>query len=205
MKTWLTADWHIGDTRQALMGRPITDPRWALRTLIENHNKLVSPNDLVYVVGDVFNKDVDLNVWIKYLKHFNGNKILIRGNHDRPYSDEVFEPYFETIIQDGSGIELEYDNIPLYVTHYPSLGKQDRFNLVGHIHGAWKYQLNSFNVGVDVNHFYPVDIETIPFHLNAITNFYDRDVWVAYNEINSSYFDKRGRKTAYFNGENRVE
>ncbi len=57
-----------------------------------------------------------------------------------------------------------------------------------------------FNVGVDVKHYYPVDTEKIPFHLKAIKEFYDADVWVAYNELNESYKDTRGKKGSYFAG-----
>ena len=54
-----------------------------------------------------------------------------------------------------------------------------------------------FNIGVDVNHFRPVDMEAIPFHFKAISQFYDEDVWVAYNNVNSSYIGVRGKKGTY--------
>ena len=55
-----------------------------------------------------------------------------------------------------------------------------------------------FNVGVDVNHFRPVNVTSISFHFNAISKFYDDDVWIAYNEINSQFIGKRGKKGSYF-------
>ena len=82
--------------------------------------------------------------------------------------------------------------------YYPTMGRKDRFNLVGHIHAAWKYQLNSMNVGVDANHFAPIDLASIPFHYGAITKFYDEDVWAAYNELNAKWVGIRGKKGSYF-------
>jgi calcineurin-like phosphoesterase family protein len=123
---------------------------------------------------------------------------LIRGNHDRPFTDEQFAPYFEQVIPEGEGVDVEIGGVPCYITHYPSLAKEDRYNLVGHIHAAWKVQLNSLNVGVDVNHFFPVDEKQIPFFLNAVTNFYDLDVWTAYNPANQGHFVNRGKKSNYF-------
>jgi hypothetical protein len=34
---------------------------------------------------------------------FNGKKTLVRGNHDRVFSDDDLKPYFHTIIPDGGG------------------------------------------------------------------------------------------------------
>lgn len=195
-KNWITSDWHLGESRLDLLGRPFNSPEEMVETLITNHNRVVNPDDRVYVVGDVcYQKAPE---FLKYVERFNGHKFLIRGNHDRGITDEQFKPYFEQVIPDGQGIDAEFDGIPCHITHYPGQGKQDRFNLVGHIHSAWKYQLNMFNIGVDVNHFRPVDLSNLPFHVNAITKFYDEDVWVAYNPINQGYVGTRGRKGRYF-------
>lgn len=71
---------------------------------------------------------------------------------------------------------------------------------MGHIHHIWRFQLNMFNVGVDTNHFYPVNMADIPFHYKAIVEYYDSDAWVGYNEINSAWRESRGKKSSYFNG-----
>ena len=57
------------------------------------------------------------------------------------------------------------------------------------------------NVGVDANHFVPHNLdEAIPFFLKAISEFYDEDVWAAYNAANSPYVGIRGKKGVYFTG-----
>jgi calcineurin-like phosphoesterase family protein len=195
MNTFCVADWHLGEDRFELMGRPFATKNQHIRHLIAEHNVIVGENDLVYVNGDAcYQKSPES---LSLIAKFNGRKILIRGNHDRVFTDEQLAPYFEQIIPEGDGIEIDVEGIPCYITHYPTCGRQDLFNLTGHIHSAWKYQKNMFNVGVDVNGFRPVNLTRIPFHLKAIKEFYDDDVWVAYNEINLQFIGKRGKKGSY--------
>ncbi len=198
MKTFLTADWHLGEDRFEIMARPFDDVQQHIEALVEKHNKKVGPEDLVYVNGDVLYQKANPADFLPQIARFHGRKILIRGNHDRPFTDEQFEPYFEKIVPEGAGVEAEIGGIACYITHYPSLARVDRYNLVGHVHSAWKIQLNSLNVGVDVNHFFPVDETQVPFFLNAVTNFYDLDVWTAYSPANHAHFKDRGKKSHYF-------
>ena len=197
MKTWLTADWHLGEIRFELMGRPFKTTDEHNATIIERHNSLVQPDDVVIVVGDaVYQKAPE---YLPLVAKLNGKKVLIRGNHDTVFTDEQFAPYFDKIIDEGDGINAKVEDIDCWLTHYPTQGKADKFNLVGHVHGAWKYQLNSYNVGVDTNGYYPVDLAKVPFHFNAIKNFYDDDVWAAYNDINAKFFHNgRGKQGTYF-------
>ena len=196
MFKFLTADLHFGDERLAILGRPFSNVEEFMENVINNYNKMVSKDDDVLFVGDAVHKDK--TKYLPWLSYMNGKKTLIRGNHDKWLTDEELKPYFDVIIQDGSGIEFEVDGIPCYATHYPTSGVINRFNLVGHIHSAWRYQLNMFNVGIDANHFLPINLETIPKHLKAICEYYDEDVWVAYDKINSNYLGVRGKKGRYF-------
>lgn len=196
MAKFITADQHLGEDRFEIMGRPFTSIEGMIDTLIKNHNSLVMPDDEVYMVGDVcYQKRPE---YLNRVADFNGKKTLIRGNHDRSLSDTDFLMYFDKVVADGAGIELDVEGIPCYLTHYPTRGRQDRFNLVGHIHGAWKYQLNMLNIGIDVHSFYPVNFKSIPFHYKAICEYYDQDVWVGYNPINEIYKGIRGKKGSYF-------
>lgn len=195
-KVWLSADYHLGEDRLDIMGRPFANTEEMVKTLIDNHNYLVDKDDCVIVVGDVCYKETP--EYLHYVSQFNGRKILIRGNHDRVFTDEQLKPYFSTIIKDGEGLKIEIEGIPCYFTHYPTCGKNDCFNVCGHIHSAFKYQLNMFNCGVDVNHFRPVQLSKIPFHFKAICEYYDEDVWCAYNDINKQFLGKRGKKGTYF-------
>ena len=198
MKTFLTADWHLGEDRFQLMGRAFSSVEEHNETLIERHNKIVGPDDQVIVVGDAVYQKAPK--YLSLVSRFNGHKTLIRGNHDRIFGDKDLYPYFERVISEGDGLDLQIGGIDCYATHYPTLAKVRKFNLIGHIHGAWKYQLNMFNVGVDTNCFYPVDLEAIPFHFTAIRDFYDDDVWAAYLDQNLNYRQLRGKPGSYFHG-----
>lgn len=197
MKTWLTADLHFGEDRLELMSRPFRNQKEHVTALIKNLNSFVEPEDTLIINGDVcYQKTPE---FLSEVKLLHGRKILIRGNHDRVFSDSDLKPYFEEIVPEGEGKEMVVEGIHCYVTHYPTEGKINRFNLTGHVHAIWKYQLNMFNVGVDVNHFMPVNIDKIPFHFKAIKDFYDNDAWVAYNELNASFVGVRGKQGKYFN------
>lgn len=197
---WISSDHHLGEDRFDLMGRPFKTVDEHNNTIIDRHNELVAADDLVYFNGDVLYQKGDIGKNLPLIGKMNGKKILIRGNHDVPITDEQFAPYFEQIVKEGDGVELDVEGIPCYITHYPTRSVKDRFNLVAHIHAAWKFQLNMMNVGVDVNHFYPLNMNRVPFFLTAITKFYDEDVWVAYREENSNYRESRGNKNVYFKG-----
>jgi len=197
MDTWLTADWHCGEDRFKLMGRPFTSPQQMIDTLVENHNKLVAPDAHVYMLGDVCASQHP--EYLDQVSRFNGTKVLLRGNHDRGISDKEFSPYFQEIIPEGEGIYIEFGGIDCYLTHYPTCGKKDCFNLVGHVHNAWRIQLNMLNVGVDANHFIPVNTKVIPRHIESLGNFYDLDAFVCYDDINTSHWATRGKKEKYFN------
>jgi len=197
-KTWLTSDYHLGENRFELMGRPFTTQQEMVDVLIQNHNAVVSPDDEVLVVGDVcYQKTPEFLPWVA---KFNGRKTLFRGNHDVVFTDEQLAPYFAEIVPEGHGKTYKFGDIDCWVTHYPTRGQQHLFNLVGHIHAAYKYQLNMLNIGVDVHHFRPVNSESIKFHYDAICKFYDNDVWVAYNPINSNFQGLRGKNSTYFQG-----
>lgn len=199
MKTWLTADWHLGETRFDLMMRPFSQAQEMVDTLVRMHNAVVAPTDRVFVVGDaVYQKAPE---FLPQVARFNGVKTLLRGNHDRVFSDTDLKPYFETIVPEGRGLEFDIGSLPCYLIHYPTSGRSDRFNLVGHVHGAWKFQLNALNVGVDTNHFVPYNVDEVPMIFEAISKYYDEDVWAAYHDSNASQHGLRGKKGRYFNND----
>lgn len=198
-RVFLTADHHLGETRMEIMQRPFSGPVEMAELMISNHNEIVRPDDLVYMIGDVINKDADPNIWLPWLNRFNGRKILFRGNHERKITDEQLLKYFQEIVPEGDGRYEVFSGIDCYITHYPTSGVSKSFNIVGHVHGAWKVQLNMLNVGVDANHFRPVPASRVPFFLTAISDYFDEDVWVAYNDINKVWSGNRGKQGRYFN------
>jgi calcineurin-like phosphoesterase family protein len=193
-QTFFTSDWHVGDPRLMLFPRPFTTTEEMTERLIAEHNALVTPDDLVYVNGDALYKNSPES--LPEIARFNGHKILIRGNHD-VLSDADFAPYFEEIIPEGQGVELDIEELSLYITHYPHLARAERFNLTGHTHGAYRVTKNSLSTCVDVHFFRPLSVENVRFFLGAITNYYDQDVWVNDLPANTAHND-RGAPGYYF-------
>lgn len=197
-RRWITADWHLGDTRMDLLMRPFGSALEQTSYLLQKHNAMVSPDDLVIVVGDVACDPDEL----RNVSRFHGTKVLIRGNKDRDYSDEVLGEYFQQITAEGDGLELTVkvgnSDLPCWATHYPTCGRSESLNLVGHIHALWKVQRNALNVGVDCNHFAPHDLDqSVRFIFNAISNHYDDDVWSSNHVSNAIYNGFRGKAGSY--------
>lgn len=132
MKTFLISDTHFGHkgVTQFLRAdgtklRPWNNVEEMDDALIKNWNRVVSPEDKVYHLGDVvINKKA-----LKTLINLNGRKILIKGNHD------IFKPheylaYFSDIrayhILDGYLLA----HIPV---HPKSLGRW-KGQIHGHLH-----------------------------------------------------------------------
>ena len=79
-----TADLHF--LYEALLSsRPFATVEEMDETLIRNWNETVSPEDTVYLVGDIgYNEG---QVPHQLLSRLTGHKHLIRGNHDTGYED----------------------------------------------------------------------------------------------------------------------
>ena len=192
---YLTADLHLGEDRLKLMQRPFSSTDEMEATIIKNFSHL-NDEDTLIINGDICKIGVEHKISV--LDKIKAQKILIRGNHDRNLKPEQLSKYFVKVIEEGDGMELDIDDLKCYVTHYPTRSIPSRFNLIGHIHSAFKVQLNMFNVGVDVNHFKPVSTEDIKFIFSSICTFYDDDVWVSDHPANAEFKGKRGKKEVRF-------
>jgi calcineurin-like phosphoesterase family protein len=195
MATFFTSDWHLNDSRIEILDRPFQSVEGMNEHIIAQHNRLVAPDDTVYVLGDVIkaSSDEDLSI----LKRFNGHLVLIRGNQD-VLSGQAYARYFDRIVDEGDGMELDVRDVRCWLTHYPTRSRSDvDLNLVGHIHGGWKVQKGMLNVGVDVHHFRPVSEDQVAFYLTAIKDVYDDDMWVADHVANVAHVG-RGKPGTYF-------
>ena len=170
---YFTSDLHLGHKYIiALCNRPFESVEEMDSTLIENWNRKVKKNDLVYLIGDV--------VWDKkkvayYMEQLTGRKILIAGNHDSAWINrEECKGCFETVLP---YLEVHLNSHPITMCHYPMLEwKSSReeikrklgYHIHGHIHNRISeeyYQLflqfNALNAGVDVNEYEPVSFDEL--------------------------------------------
>lgn len=130
--------------------------------LVSNWNKTVGPKDKVYHLGDVVINRKALNI----LYRLNGEKVLIKGNHDI-FRLEDYTPHFKDLRAYHVLSNLLLSHIPV---HPDSKG---RFagNIHGHLHdrtvklpGTDKDDPWYYNVSVERINFTPIPLETVKKH-----------------------------------------
>ena len=105
--------------------RPWTDPNEMDEDMVKAWNETVKPTDKVYHLGDaVINRKA-----LKTLGRLNGDKVLIRGNHDI-FRDDEYRQYFRELRAYHVMNGMILSHIPL---HPDSLGRFG-VNIHGHTH-----------------------------------------------------------------------
>ena len=105
--------------------RPWDDPAEMDEVMIKAWNERVRPNDKVYHLGDVvINRKA-----LPTLSRLNGDKVLIRGNHDI-FRDDEYREYFRELRAYHVMNGMILSHIPL---HPESLGRFGT-NIHGHTH-----------------------------------------------------------------------
>jgi calcineurin-like phosphoesterase family protein len=131
--TFLVSDTHFGHLGVCRFTgpdgvtklRPWDDPAEMDEEMVRRWNERVRPTDKVYHLGDVvINRRA-----LPTLARLNGDKVLIRGNHDI-FRDDEYREYFRELrayhVLDG----MIMSHIPL---HIDSLGRFGT-NIHGHLH-----------------------------------------------------------------------
>jgi len=117
--------------------RPFDTPEEMDEFMVEAWNNRVRPNDKVYHLGDVVINRRALPI----LNRLNGDKVLIRGNHDI-FKDEDYTPYFRSLrgyhVMNG----MILSHIPV---HPESLGRFG-VNIHGHTHANRVKKIRGVNV-----------------------------------------------------------
>ena len=119
--------------------RPFSTVEEMNSTLITNWNKVVSDDDAVYILGDVsWSSDPYTNK--KFLNALKGNKILIKGNHDKPMyaiSDcfKKITDYLE-IKDNGRQVILSHYFMPCWNGQF-----RDSIHLYGHVHNSHQWNM----------------------------------------------------------------
>jgi len=182
MRFW-TSDLHFGHVNIIkYTNRPFDDLDHMREMFIKNWNETVSPYDTVNIVGDFAMGRIEDTLPVAY--RLNGEKILVMGNHDRPWKGSPqrqkdkwkseYEKYFW--LQDGPVYDQIGEHLVL-VSHFPyrSIERhQDRYDeyapvddgawlIHGHTHLSNKIdrRLRQIHVGVDAWNYRPVSDEEI--------------------------------------------
>lgn len=105
--------------------RPWNDPAEMDEAMVKAWNERVRPGDKVYHLGDVVINRRALPI----LSRLNGDKVLIKGNHDI-FKLEEYTPYFRDIRSYHVMNGLILSHVPV---HEASLGRFGT-NIHGHLH-----------------------------------------------------------------------
>jgi calcineurin-like phosphoesterase family protein len=115
--------------------RPWDDPAEMDEAMVAAWNERVRPNDKVYHLGDVVINRKALGI----MRRLNGDKVLIRGNHDI-FKDEDYRAHFRELRAYHVMNGMILSHIPI---HSESLGRFG-VNIHGHLH-ANRVMLPGFN------------------------------------------------------------
>jgi calcineurin-like phosphoesterase family protein len=115
--------------------RPWTDPDEMDEFMVAAWNERVKPTDKVYHLGDVVINRKALTT----MARLNGDKVLIRGNHDI-FPDDEYRKYFRELRAYHVMNGMILSHIPL---HPESLGRFG-VNIHGHTH-AYRVMHTGFN------------------------------------------------------------
>lgn len=140
--------------------------------LVDNHNSLVSGNDVTVHAGDFslakYTKTQEI------IRQLNGKHVFLRGDHDKWIGDKHYADIWKEKIED----------IPVCVSHYAMrvwwLSHYNSWNLFGHSHGKLDGIGKQHDIGVDNNNYCPVS--------------FDRLKEIMYNKPNNfNYINKENR------------
>ena len=117
--------------------RPFDNPEEMDEFMVEAWNKRVKPTDKVYHLGDVVINRKALGI----MRRLNGDKVLIRGNHDI-FRDSEYREYFRELRAYHVMNGMILSHIPV---HADSLGRFG-VNIHGHTHANRVMKPRGFNV-----------------------------------------------------------
>lgn len=171
-KLFFTADLHF--SHNSIIGhcqRPFQNPHHMDESLIANWNALVRPDCVIYILGDMFWKQEDRPYYEGIMQRLNGEKHLIRGNHDYFSNDEYLEMGFASV---ADYVQLRVENHYLACFHYPILEwakfYRGSWHLHGHSHGNSRhFSMRVLDVGIDTNHYFPYSWKDIKGTLSELS------------------------------------
>lgn len=176
MRIFVTSDTHFGHDREFLyVPRGFTSIVEHDAAVIKNWNSVVSPEDIVYHLGDVMLGDNEHGM--DCLRQLNGKIIIVPGNHDTVTRIKLYKtlPNVKVLeFIDGfeelnpMAITFKYRKYLFYMSHHPTTTsnldanphlRANLINLYGHTHQQSLFYQDKpfmFHVGMDSNNCTPV-------------------------------------------------
>ncbi len=188
---WYTADPHFGHARiLELAHRPFRNVEEMNSAILERAHSVVGQEDELWVLGDLALGTIDES--LRVASHLPGRKVLILGNHDRPFLERTqerrsrFRAAYEKAgfrVLDDLVVGDRVGGHDVLLSHYPYEGDsregEERHKELravdqglpivhGHVHERWHISGRQINVGVDVNDFTPVSEEQLAVWLDRL-------------------------------------
>lgn len=169
MEIFLTSDTHFGHlgvckflrNDGVTKLRPWDSPEEMDEAMIKSWNDVVKPKDKVYHLGDVVINRKALNT----LSRLNGEKVLIKGNHDIFRADEYL-----TYFKDLRGYHILDNFVLSHIPIHPESLSRFKGNIHGHLHSNEVMIKNKYGkevpdarylcVCVEHTDFTPISFET---------------------------------------------
>ncbi|MFI5344182.1 MAG: hypothetical protein ACHQUC_08175 [Chlamydiales bacterium] len=158
MKKWFISDTHFSHTNIIrYAARPYASVEEMDINLIDNWNRSIGVDDQVFFLGDFGLGDVDHLHSICYQLH--GNKICIRGNHDRNAS-WMTRVGFNVVLESAF---LKIGRHTVELIHIPTDPAPAHFQFHGHVHDKRTNKIiqNQLNLCVEVWEYKPVAEKTL--------------------------------------------
>jgi calcineurin-like phosphoesterase family protein len=160
---YVVSDLHLGHSNIIeYCDRPFSSVEEMNRVLVNNWNRTVDEEDVVYFLGDVsLSTSVSQQEWLDKL---NGNKIMTPGNHDNDMN--VYEANVPVV----DSFVLQHEKYRFFCTHRPENipDDWDEWAIHGHNHNNNLSEhpfinqgRNKLNVSVELTDYKPVSLETI--------------------------------------------
>lgn len=169
MRYFFTSDTHFFHSNIIKYSkRPYTDLSEMHEALITNWNSVVTPQDIIFHLGDFSFGTYEKTKWV--LSRLNGNINFCFGNHDQIFKKhkdltERFnqtKDYFELKFKKKDGSEGR-----ICMSHFPMVtwnkAHHGSYMLHGHCHGSMKYPFKGriMDVGVDPCNYFPISLEEV--------------------------------------------
>jgi calcineurin-like phosphoesterase family protein len=167
MNIFFTSDLHLSHRNVLLPtydNRPFKTIEEHDQALIENWNRVVGPDDVVYFLGDLaFCKP---SYAVEMVSRLSGQKRWITGNHDHERMVKKLAPLF-VWVKDSATIAVPDSEAPrgaqyIYLHHFACLvwdrSHYGSWHLYGHSHGRLPDNPKSLSidVGVDCHNYAPI-------------------------------------------------
>jgi len=172
MRTFFCSDFHFG---HKLMCRTRNFSSIAEHdaTLIKNFNSQVTPQDIVYFLGDF-----SFSSYTDYLFSLNGKFHFIEGNHDKGLKEQVCGLSTKVLSYTKGYSNIFINKQPITLCHFPMVSWEKShygaWQLFGHHHSKFCPSAGkSMNVSMDALNMLPVSFEDVQLYMNTRSDNWD--------------------------------